>query len=57
MGRKYHLIRAEQDTNTEIADNLNICLEIYLKDIFAKLEKNEKRNKRLAYFFCTILFQ
>ena len=43
-------IFAEQDTNTEIAENLNISLESYLKDVFAKLEKNEKTNRNLAYF-------
>lgn len=43
-------IFAEQDTNTEIAENLNISLESYLKDVFAKLEKNEKANRNLAYF-------
>lgn len=49
---------AEQDTNTEIVENLNISLESYLKDVFAKLEKNEKTNWNLAYFsyFASIMF-
>lgn len=43
-------IFAEKDTNKEIADNLSISLDEYLKDVFNKLDKNEKRNKTLAYF-------
>ena len=43
-------IFAEQDTANETVENLNISLESYLKDVFAKLEKNEKTNRHLAYF-------
>ncbi len=43
-------IFAEQDTANETVENLNISLESYLKDVFAKLEKNEKTNRYLAYF-------
>ena len=43
-------IFAEQNTANENVENLNISLESYLKDVFAKLEKNERTNRRLAYF-------
>lgn len=42
-------ILAEKDTKVEISENLNTSLESYLKDVFATLEKNEQRNKLLAY--------
>jgi len=42
-------IFAEQDTNNELKENLNISLETYLKEVFSKLERNEKKNKALAY--------
>lgn len=52
------LILAEQDVNSEIVENLNISLEIYLKDVFTKLEKNERNNRNLAYvcYFISGLF-
>lgn len=42
-------IFAEKDTNNEIANNLTISLDEYLRDVFIKLEKNEKKNKTHAY--------
>lgn len=44
-------IFAEQDNNYELAENLNISLGTYLKEVFTKLERNEKKNKTLAYIF------
>lgn len=43
-------IFAEQDIANENVENLNIGLDDYLKDVFEKLEKNEKTNRLLAYF-------
>lgn len=47
-------IFAINDINNEIVDNLNISLDTYLKDVFTKLDRNEKRNKILAYICYTI---
>lgn len=51
-------ILAEKDTKVEISENLNTSLESYLKDVFATLEKNEQRNKYLAYisYSLSVLF-
>lgn len=42
-------IFADKKTNIEITENLNVSLDVYLKDVFEKLERNEKINKILAY--------
>lgn len=51
-------IFAEQDVNNAKVETLNISLEEYLRDVFTKLEKNERRNKNLAYacYFISALF-
>lgn len=42
-------ILAQQKIETENAANLSSSLDAFLEDVFDKLEKNEKRNRRLAY--------
>ena len=54
IGNSLHQLRgsivADKIKNKGINENLNVSLEDYLKDVFEKLEKNEKINKKLAYF-------
>ncbi len=47
-------ILAKQDINDTISEQLNISFDSYLNDVFEKLENNEKKNKRLAYFSYTM---
>lgn len=42
-------ILADKKTNIENSETLNESLDVYLKDAFEQLEKNEIVNKRLAY--------
>lgn len=44
-------VLADRDANIQNESNLNSSLAQYLKDVFSTLEKKEKRNRWLAYFF------
>jgi len=46
-------IFAEKENKNKIIEQISTSLEIYLKDVFEKLEKNEKRNRILAYLCYT----
>lgn len=52
------LIFAAQDMHNEIAEQINTSLDVYLKDVFTKLEKNERRNRVIGYisYVLSVLF-
>ena len=47
---------AESQESQERVENIHISLDSYIKDVFEKLEKNEKRNRCFSYCFYALSF-